>query len=509
MRADPWFPRTTWTALVAVLYLAFLGCGGKSDERAGSDHAGHDHAGHDHSGHDHSGHDHPDEPAVEDEHAGCDHGAEEAEHAGHEAHAEEAEHGEGCGCEEEDEHAGHDHSGHGHGSHGHSDLSRPIDELLAARCEHGVAAVECDQCRYEVGAVRVDPKLEAIGLVRVVASAEQSVELPIEMNATVGFNELRTVHVSPRVTGIVRSLRVDYGDEVKAGTTLFTLDSQELGEATGEYLEVRAEATLAEQTLARQAELRAAGVTSEREYLEAQQQSESAGIRYKTARDRLVRLGLSRSEVDGLQAGGDAAVGLLNVRSPQAGTVLDLHATPGEQVEPGSQVALVGDLQTVWIWADVYEEDMLAVTEALAAGAVTADFRAAAIPGRTFTGTVDMLGSSLDPATRTTRARVSVENPDRLLRPGMFGTAQLHLRSVQGAVVVPDTALCIDGDDTFVFVRVREDLFFRRPVVVGRASEGLVAVRSGLTAGQEVVADGSFLLKSDVLREKMGAGCAH
>lgn len=406
-----------------------------------------------------------------------------------------------------DEHE--DHEGHGHEGHDHVDQNQSIEALMKVQCEHGMAAVQCEECRYEVGAVRVDPQLVQMKLVTMSSATERSLDVPIQMNATVGFNELRTVHVSPRVGGVVRSLKVDYGDEVRKGTTLFTVDSQALGEATGDYLEARGAATLAEQTLARQAELRAAGVTSEREYLEAQREGEASQIRMQTARDRLARMGLGSAEIEGLVPGGSASMGVLAVRSPQAGTVLDLHATPGEQVEPGSLVALVGDLATVWVWADIYEEDLVAVSEAMNAATVGAVFRPAAMADRRFEGAVDMVGSSLDATTRTTRARVTVDNPDGVLRPGMFGTVELHLRSEKGVITVPEAALCRDEHEAFVFVRAEGDLFFRRNVVVGRASDGVVSVRSGLKAGQEVIADGSFLLKSDVLREKMGAGCAH
>jgi membrane fusion protein, heavy metal efflux system len=411
-----------------------------------------------------------------------------------------------------DEHAGHDHGsheGHDHGAHAHADMDRPLAALSEQQCEHGVAAVDCDHCRYEVGVVRVDSELRELDLVQVAAVGEAQLDVPLEMNATVGFNELRTVHVSPRVPGIVRALKVDYGDEVRSGTTLLTLDSQELGEASAEFLEARAAATLAEQTLARQAELRAAGVTSEREFLESQQGSESAGIRLQTGRDRLLRMGLSSGEIEGMQAGGGASMGLLSVRSPQVGTVLDLHATPGEQVDPGAQVALVGDLSTVWVWADIYEEDLQVLTEAMTAGGVHADFHTAAMPDQAFHGEVDVIGASLDPTTRTARARITLDNPDGLLRPGMFGTARLQLSGASGTLAIPGTALCLDGDDVFVFVHLRDDLFVRRRVVTGRAAGDLVAIRSGLEPGQQVVTDGSFLLKSDVLREKMGAGCAH
>ena len=457
-------------ALAAILPLALAGCPGGGEPATG--HEGHDHGAHE-------GH---------DVHEGLDHGA----HEGHDQH------------EGHDPHVGHDHHDHG------SDLETPIAELMTMECEHDKKAVDCDQCRYEVGAVKVDPQLVDLALVKLAEATESELDLPVTVNATVGFDELHTVHISPRVAGVVSSLRVDYGDQVAAGAVLFTLDSQELGEAAGEYLEAMAAERLATLTLARQEELRASGVTSEREYLEAAQQQESAAIHLRTSRDRLTRMGVSSTDLQRL-ADGDTAVstGELAVRAPQAGTVLDLHATPGELIEPGDQAALIGDLTTVWVWADIYEEDLTTVAGALASGPVAARFSTPGVLDRQFSGTLDVLGAELDSATRTTRARVTLDNPDRLLRPGMFGSVELRVRSAGSSLSVPLTAICRDGDQAFVFVHNEGDLYFRRPVRTGREADERIEIRGGVEPGQQVVADGSFLLKSDVLREKMGAGCAH
>lgn len=456
-------------ALAALLPWALAGCPGGSEPE---DHEGHDHGGHE----DHD------------------------EHEGHDEHEDHDEH------EGRDEHEGHGHEGHDHGG----DLETPVAELLTRECEHDMKAVDCEECRYEVGAVKVDQQLVDLALIQLAEATETELDLPVTVNATVDFDELHTVHISPRVPGVVRSLRVDYGDQVAAGAVLFTLDSQELGDVAGEYLEALAGERLATLTLARQEELRAAGVTSEREYLEAAQRQESSEIQLRTLRDRLTRMGVSAVDLKRL-ADGDTAVasGELAVRAPQAGTVLDLHATPGELLEPGSPAALIGDLSTVWVWADVYEEDLSTVARALAGGPVEARFSTPGVHDQEFSGTLDVLGAELDPATRTARARITLANPDGILRPGMFGSVELRVQASGTSLVVPSSAICRDGDLAFVFVHGQGDLYFRRQVRTGREVGGRVEVRGGVEPGQQVVADGSFLLKSDVLREKMGAGCAH
>jgi cobalt-zinc-cadmium efflux system membrane fusion protein len=221
-------------------------------------------------------------------------------------------------------------------------------------------------------------------------------------------------------------------------------------------------------------------------------------------------MGVSSGDLNRL-ADGDVAVatGELAVRSPQPGTVLDLHATPGELIEPGDPAALIGDLTTVWIWADIYEEDLSTVAGALAGGPVAARFSTPGVHDQVFTGSLDVLGAELDASTRTTRARVTLDNPDRLLRPGMFGSVELRVQATGKSLSVPSSSICRDGDQAFVFVRSEGDLYFRRPVRTGREADDRIEIRGSVEPGQQVVADGSFLLKSDVLREKMGAGCAH
>ena len=110
--------------------------------------------------------------------------------------------------------------------------------------------------------------------------------------------------------------------------------------------------------------------------------------------------------------------------------------------------------------------------------------------------------------TRTARARIVVPNPRGALRPGMFVTVRIAGPSGGAAVAVPKVAVLADKGRTFVFVHHEGDYWVRRPVTLGRRLEDKVEIVAGLAPGQRIIADGSFLLKSDVLRSKMGAGCA-
>ena len=135
-----------------------------------------------------------------------------------------------------------------------------------------------------------------------------------------------------------------------------------------------------------------------------------------------------------------------------------------------------------------------------------------AFPARSFPGALDRLGGTIDEATRTIRARVVVDNRDGALRAGMFARVRLQLDGEATAIVVPEEALLEDEGRPFLFVRATTpgdaEYFVRRPVRPGRSAEGRVEILAGLQEGQTIVTKGAFLLKSDVLRAKMGAGCA-
>lgn len=418
--------------------------------------------------------------------------------------------------EAEPEHQGHDHEaeqheGHGHEGHGHEDhegdLDRPVAELISARCEHDTATVDCDECRYEVGFVRVAPDVLAKGLVKTSPVSSESAEGDVVLPGEIGFDERRVAHVTPIARGIVRSVHVGLGQPVKRGDRLFDVDSPDLAEAQSELLEARATARLTARNARRITRLRKAGVAAEREVLAATTASRQAAVRLQAAQDRVRRLGMVL-DPDDSDDSLRAADGRLEVRAPLDGRVLEMHVVPGEVVGPDESVMLVGDLSSLWMWGALYESDLGAVQSALDQGELPARVVTSGYPGETFTGRADLLGAVVDTATRTVKLRIVVDNDARRLRPGMFAEARLQLPGRASVLTVPEAAVLEDEGREFVFVRISASDFVRRPVVTMPAAEGRVAVRVGLEAGQEVVSRGAFLLKSDVLREKMGAGCA-
>ncbi|MGC3998259.1 MAG: efflux RND transporter periplasmic adaptor subunit [Anaeromyxobacter sp.] len=396
---------------------------------------------------------------------------------------------------------------HDHGSEEGetSDLDRPVDELLAARCEHDRLTHTCEECRYEVGVVRVPVKLLDAGLVRSATAARRRVEAPVRLTGEVRLDERRVAHVAPRVEGVVRRVHATLGERVRRGQALLELESVQLGEAESELLSARAALQLAEAAADRQTRLRAEQITSEKEYLAARQELEEASIRARGAEERLRRLGASPAQ---LAAGREAAgAGGLVVRAPVDGVVLELHAVPGELVKPEESIATVGDVGSVWVWADLHEDQLGRVLEARRAGALRAEVEVRAFPGTTFPGKVDLVGPSMDERTRTVKLRVAVADGEARLRAGMFAGVRVFVPGAEEALAVPASAVLSDEGRSFVFLRHHGEYWIRRPVTPGRRWGEWVEI-AGLAGGETLAADGAFLLKSDVLRSKMGAGCA-
>lgn len=388
---------------------------------------------------------------------------------------------------------------HGEGDAGKkpSDLDRPVEELVGLTCEHGKKTYECDECRYETGFVRVPAEIMQGGLFKTTKSERQKVAMPIALTGEVRFDERRVGHVSTQVEGIIKLVHVALGDKVKKAQSLIEIESVVAGEGQAAYQEAQGMLELARRNFARASELRKENISSEREYLQAKQELEAARIRAEGALSKLNRLGT-----------GGAAGGRVVLRAPVEGTILVMHAVSGEVAKTDESLVTVGDNSAVWVWADLYERDIAAVRKGQATGKLPASVSVKAYPGEEFPGTVDLVSPAMDESSRTVKVRVQVKNDDGRLLAGMFAAVRVFLPGADETMAVPRGAVLEDEGRSFVFVHYQGDYYVRRPVVRGRAWAGWVEIKKGLQPSQTLVADGAFLMKSDVLRSKMGAGCA-
>lgn len=296
----------------------------------------------------------------------------------------------------------------------------------------------------------------------------------LRLPATVEPNAYKQVDVTSLVAGRVTRVLAELGAQMRQGQSMATVFSLELAEAQTQYISARAELEAHERELARTETLVQIGAASRQELdrIHAEHTSQRAGV--ESARSRLELLGLSRAVVDGLGSGTPAAPNI-DVPAPISGVVTERLANVGMNVDPAAKLFTVVDLSTVWIVASLYEKDFSLVRVGDRVTVVTA-----AYPGSPLQGRVSYVDPQVSSETRT--AKVRVEGSDR--------TAVL---------LVPRSAVQNIADRTVVYVPKPNapGQFTERDVRLGQASGDRIEVVSGLVPGNQVVVEGSFLLRAE------------
>lgn len=322
-----------------------------------------------------------------------------------------------------------------------------------------------------------------------------------------GVNLLGEVHVnedkyaevgSVVASHVVRALAAP-GDSVRRGQPLVELQSLELGRARGDYLSARAKAEVARASVARKREL-AGRVVPVREVQEAEANARAAEADLQAALASLRALGVSEGD---LRSSGSSTARLI-LRSPISGTVIERNVVAGQMTDPSKPLFRIGDLSRLWLTVHAYERDAVR----LRTGS-TARVTFPALPGRSFTGAVTLVGRQVDVVSRTIPVRVEVENIAGVLRPGMSAAAWVRLGDDSGTVVaLPATSLQRLQDEWRVFIPKGEGTFEMRTVGRGRDLGGEIEIVSGLKPGERVVVDGAFLLKAEAEKAR-GEGDHH
>jgi len=347
------------------------------------------------------------------------------------------------------------------------------------------------------GADRVSLDLNALASLELTYARAEFQELvpTLEVPAELVPVPDRKAEVGARVSGRIVEVRVNTGDRVSRGDPLVVLESAEVGRAWADLVSARAMESVAARARDRQRQLLQGRVTSVRAAEEAQGAWEVADAELRAALTRLAALGV----YDAGPPPPDPA--RVTLASPVGGAVTARSAHQGAWVEPSDVLVQVVDLDELWLEASVYEQQMRFVDEGQA---VQVEVRA--FPGEVFQGSVGRIPGVLDERTRSIGVRIVLPNRDHRLRPGMFATARIqatHAHEARRLLAIPWSAVQeVDGHQA-VFVRVGEGEFELRTVHTAERAGELVEILTGLEPGDEVVADGSFLLKGQLLRSTL------
>jgi len=363
-----------------------------------------------------------------------------------------------------------------------------------------------DHGDHEEGPQVVELTPKAIASARIVVSAAEESTLTKDMSlpARITLDPRREAIVSAWIAGQVDTITVRPGESVKTGQRLAQVQSPDLGTAVAAFRTAQARDQAADARLERLKRLEADGVSSRAQVLEAEADHAEAEGALEAAEERLRILGIPLKFGDPHK--GEHFPSRVPVRSPIAGTVLTATASVGERVEPGQALFRVGALDEVWLLLDLYERDLAAVSKGQ-----SVKFSVEAWPGESFEGEVAQVGDWIEPDARTVEVRVVVANPEHKLKPNMFATAQLSADTEvreRGIVLPADAVQQIDGADV-VFVEGEAGHFEARNVVVAERTPNRVRLASGLGAGERVVTEGAFTLRSELEKGELGEGHAH
>lgn len=346
--------------------------------------------------------------------------------------------------------------------------------------------------------IKLDPKSMHSANLQIEEVSLKSLKSILQAPGKIQFNENKLAHVGSRVPGKIDEVIANLGDKVKEGDRLAVIDSTELGTAQSEYLKAKANLLAEEKSYQRAKKLLEGKAISLGEYQKREAEYLNARAEFKAAEDRLHLLGLSEEEVK--RIGSEHIIkSKVAVRAPFSGTVVERHATLGEIIEPATNLFTVADLSTLWAIADVPEKDIPQVKTGL-----PVEVKVSPYPDDVFKGIVTYIGDQIDPSTRTVRVHTEVDNSLGKLKPEMFATVFIITDVVSNVLAIPGEAVQTDGNKKIVFIDKGNGGFEKREVSLGRQVDSFYQVIDGIKPGEKIVTKGSFLLKSEAQKGKLG-----
>jgi len=317
----------------------------------------------------------------------------------------------------------------------------------------------------------------------------------------VDFNENMLVQVFSQYPGKILKAFHNVGDDVKQGDILFTIDSPDLLQADSTLLASEGVLELQKKTLARATGLLKQGGMAQKDVDQSTSDEQTAEGNFKAAKDAVRIFGKTDAEIEQILVNRKVDSTLV-VKSPISGRVVARNAAPGFLTQPGNAPApfSVVDISTMWMIANVVETDAPAYKLGQ-----EVRMTVPAYPGKVFTGHVTSLGSQIDPNTHRQLVRSEIDDPEHLLRSGMYASFVVRVGDPVTSLAVPADGVVREGDGTMsVWVTTDRRHFVRRTVTTGLRQDGWVQILSGLQPGETVVTEGAVYLSNELLLGEAG-----
>lgn len=348
----------------------------------------------------------------------------------------------------------------------HSEMS----DMKQRNIPSGYAEVNIDPERIQLFGIRTE-KVEPKNLSKLIRAV-----------GILSADERKIVNIQTKFSGWIVELYVNFTNQtVNKGDPLYSIYSPSLLATQEEYLIAK-----------KSSQSLMTGIFAE-EY------SQTNKKLFESTKQRLELWDIPQEEIERLDRQ-QTPMRTLTVNSPIDGVVLDKKAFKGMNVEPGMNTFVVADLSSVWILADIFEQDI-----SLIQVGQKATFTLNAFPGKSFDGRVDFINYVLDTSTRTTKVRLDFNNPELLLKPGMYGVVELSV-PLGSSLAIPEEAIIDTGERKIVFIEKAQGLYVPREIQVGQKSDGYYQVLKGLESGDLVVTKVQFLIDSESRIQATGGG---
>jgi cobalt-zinc-cadmium efflux system membrane fusion protein len=302
-------------------------------------------------------------------------------------------------------------------------------------------------------------------------SVTRNVETEIALTGKISFNEDKVARVFPLAGGFVRELFVELGDRVKKGQILAIIRSPEIAGFNSEGIEAEAELRKAEKNAQVAEELFKTGNVSEVELMNARKDLESA-------RAEQLRI---KEVLDMYSAGKES---IYPIKSPVSGVIVQKNIALSMELrtEDISPVFLIGNLDDVWVMANIYESDIQHIKEGYEAEITTISY-----PDKVFKGKIDKIFNLMDPESKTVKARVVLPNTNYELKPEMFAKVLIHYTEPVKKIAIPSNAVIFDKSRYFVMVYVSDTVIETREITIYKENQNITYLESGLKEGEQVM----------------------
>jgi len=328
---------------------------------------------------------------------------------------------------------------------------------------------------------------EQMSHVQVVTVEPSKLTRTLRLTGNVTYNAFQTTPVITQVGGLVSRILVVPGEQVRKGQALLEIASPDYSQMRAAYLKAKDTFRVADKNFDRAQDLYAHHAIAERDLLQAESDRNQARADLDATEQALRILGISKPD----DLGKALSSPQIPLPAPIAGEIVERDVSPGQLLQPGStQAFVISDMSSVWILANVYQNDLAYVK----VGDVV-DVQTDAYPD-TFHGKISFVSPALDPNTRTLQARLEIENHGGKLKNNMYCVATVVAGAIPNAIAIPDAAVLRDDqNEPFVYVATSDNQFARRSVQIGQSESGRTQILKGLSPGEKVVGDGSLFLQ--------------